>query len=87
MISTLAWDVVHVIVVVDFTANLSKAFSFFNCFSVFVEFPQVIHAYRSFGRTTPVYAHFDNFGLGACIPLRLLFSIIISFCFYMGFLW
>ena len=30
MISTLAWGVVLVIVVVDLTANLSKAFSFFN---------------------------------------------------------
>ena len=38
MISTLAWGVVLVIVVVDLTANLSKTFSFFNCCSVFMEF-------------------------------------------------
>ena len=46
---------------------------------MFIEFPHVMHAYSSFGLTTPVYAHFDNFGLGACIPLRLLFSMTISF--------
>ena len=80
IMSTLAYGVFFVIVVVDLTANLSNDFSFFNCGIVFIEFPKVIHAYSSFGLTTPVYAHFESLGLGACIPLKLLFNITISFC-------
>ena len=79
IISTLACGVFLVIVVVDLVANLSKALIFFSCCNVFIVFPQVIHAYNSLGLTTPVYAHFESLGLGACIPLRLLFSITINF--------
>ena len=85
IISTLACRVFLVIVVVDLTANLSNDFSFFNCCIVFIEFPQVIHAYSSFGLATQVYAHFESFGLGACIPLKLLFNITISFLHVVDF--
>ena len=67
IISMLAWGVFLFIIVVDLVASLSRAFSFFSWYIVLVEFPHVIHAYRSFGLTTPVYAHFDSLGLGACI--------------------
>ena len=53
-ISILAWGVFLVIVVVDLVANLSSAFSLFNCCAVFIEFPQVMHAYNSLGLTMPV---------------------------------
>ena len=79
IISTLDFEVFLVIVVVDLTANLSSVFRLFICCSVFMEFPHVMHAYSNFGLTTPVYAHFDSFGLGAYIPLRLLLIISISF--------
>ena len=54
IISTLACGVFLVIVVVDLVANLSKAFSFFSCCTVFIEFPQAMQAYNSLGLTTPV---------------------------------
>ena len=34
--------------------------------------------WRGLGLTTPVYAHLKKFGFEACIPLKLLFSMLIS---------